>query len=123
MRRLSCRQTGAVLLAAMNDGLWRGWRGPIEVDIKCARRSVVPRFDLEERPTINTLVGPRLQGSGLLKRIACMMMLDDREQLTIQQWVGMETVLHLTCRDQNLLGMQASLLGGNLPEKEVKKAP
>jgi len=31
----------------------------------------------------------------------------------IQQWVGMETVLHLTCRDQNLLGMQASLLGAH----------
>ena len=31
----------------------------------------------------------------------------------IQQWVGMETVLHMTCRDQNLLGMQASLLGAH----------
>jgi len=31
----------------------------------------------------------------------------------IQQWVGMETLLHFTCRDQNLLGMQASLLGAH----------
>ncbi len=31
----------------------------------------------------------------------------------IQQWVGMETVLHLTCRDHNLLGMQAALLGAH----------
>jgi homocysteine S-methyltransferase len=29
----------------------------------------------------------------------------------IQQWTGMETVLHYTCRDRNLLGMQADLLG------------
>ncbi|MBI4858859.1 MAG: bifunctional homocysteine S-methyltransferase/methylenetetrahydrofolate reductase [Candidatus Riflebacteria bacterium] len=29
----------------------------------------------------------------------------------IQQWVGMETILHYTCRDRNLLGMQADLLG------------
>ncbi len=31
----------------------------------------------------------------------------------IQQWVGMETVLHYTCRDRNLLGMQADLLGAH----------
>ena len=31
----------------------------------------------------------------------------------IQQWVGIETILHLTCRDTNLLGMQASLLGAH----------
>ncbi len=29
----------------------------------------------------------------------------------IQQWTGMETVLHYTCRDRNLLGIQADLLG------------
>ncbi|MBI5510293.1 MAG: bifunctional homocysteine S-methyltransferase/methylenetetrahydrofolate reductase [Deltaproteobacteria bacterium] len=29
----------------------------------------------------------------------------------IQQQIGMETVLHYTCRDRNLLGMQADLLG------------
>jgi homocysteine S-methyltransferase len=31
----------------------------------------------------------------------------------IQQWVGMETVLHYTCRDRNLLGMQGDLLGAH----------
>ena len=31
----------------------------------------------------------------------------------IQQWVGMETILHYTCRDRNLLGMQADLLGAH----------
>lgn len=31
----------------------------------------------------------------------------------IQQWTGMETVLHFTCRDRNLLGMQAALLGAH----------
>ncbi|OGQ82638.1 MAG: bifunctional homocysteine S-methyltransferase/methylenetetrahydrofolate reductase [Deltaproteobacteria bacterium RIFOXYA12_FULL_58_15] len=31
--------------------------------------------------------------------------------LLIEQRVGMETVLHYTCRDRNLLGMQADLLG------------
>jgi homocysteine S-methyltransferase len=31
----------------------------------------------------------------------------------IQQWVGMEAVLHYTCRDRNLLGMQADLLGAH----------
>jgi homocysteine S-methyltransferase len=31
----------------------------------------------------------------------------------IQQWVGLETVLHYTCRDRNLLGMQADLLGAH----------
>ena len=31
----------------------------------------------------------------------------------IQQWVGMETVLHYTCRDRNLLGLQADLLGAH----------
>ncbi len=31
----------------------------------------------------------------------------------IQQWVGMETVLHYTCRDRNLLGIQADLLGAH----------
>jgi homocysteine S-methyltransferase len=31
----------------------------------------------------------------------------------IEQRVGMETVLHYTCRDRNLLGMQADLLGAH----------
>jgi methionine synthase I (cobalamin-dependent)/5,10-methylenetetrahydrofolate reductase len=31
----------------------------------------------------------------------------------VQQWVGMETVLHYTCRDRNLLGMQGDLLGAH----------
>jgi homocysteine S-methyltransferase len=31
----------------------------------------------------------------------------------IQQWVGIETVLHYTCRDRNLLGIQADLLGAH----------
>jgi methionine synthase I (cobalamin-dependent)/5,10-methylenetetrahydrofolate reductase len=31
----------------------------------------------------------------------------------IQQWVGMETILHFTCRDRNLLGMQGDLLGAH----------
>ena len=31
----------------------------------------------------------------------------------IQQWVGLETVLHYTCRDRNLIGMQADLLGAH----------
>jgi homocysteine S-methyltransferase len=31
----------------------------------------------------------------------------------IQQWVGMETILHYTCRDRNLLGMQGDLLGAH----------
>ena len=29
----------------------------------------------------------------------------------IQQWVGIETILHYTCRDRNLLGIQSDLLG------------
>jgi methionine synthase / methylenetetrahydrofolate reductase (NADH) len=31
----------------------------------------------------------------------------------VQQWTGMETVLHYTCRDRNLLGMQGDLLGAH----------
>ncbi len=31
----------------------------------------------------------------------------------IQQWVGMETILHYTCRDRNLIGMQSDLLGAH----------
>ena len=31
----------------------------------------------------------------------------------IESRVGMETVLHYTCRDRNLLGMQADLLGAS----------
>jgi methionine synthase / methylenetetrahydrofolate reductase(NADPH) len=31
----------------------------------------------------------------------------------IQQWVGMEAVLHYPCRDRNLLGIQADLLGAH----------
>jgi len=31
----------------------------------------------------------------------------------IQQWVGIETILHYTCRDRNLLGMQGDLLGAH----------
>jgi 5,10-methylenetetrahydrofolate reductase len=31
----------------------------------------------------------------------------------IQQWVGLETLLHYTCRDRNLLGIQADLLGAH----------
>jgi methionine synthase / methylenetetrahydrofolate reductase(NADPH) len=33
--------------------------------------------------------------------------------ILIQQSVGLETVLHYTCRDRNLLGMQADLLGAH----------
>jgi len=32
----------------------------------------------------------------------------------IQEKVGMETIFHITCRDRNLLGMQAELLGASM---------
>lgn len=31
----------------------------------------------------------------------------------IEQWAGIETVLHYTCRDRNLLGMQSDMLGAH----------
>jgi methionine synthase / methylenetetrahydrofolate reductase(NADPH) len=33
--------------------------------------------------------------------------------LAIEQQVGIETVLHYTCRDRNLLGMQSDILGAH----------
>ena len=32
--------------------------------------------------------------------------------IEVEQKIGIETILHYTCRDRNLLGIQADLLGG-----------
>ena len=51
--------------------------------------------------SINIPDGPRAQ-SRMSSMITC---------LLIQQQVGIETIMHYTCRDRNMLGMQSDLLG------------
>jgi len=36
--------------------------------------------------------------------------------LLVQQQVGIEAILHYTCRDRNVLGIQSDLLGQRRPE-------
>ena len=65
----------------------------IEQVPRCSRQAGVDAVNVPDGPRAQSRMGALLAG------------------LMIQREVGIETVVHYTCRDRNLLGMLSDLLG------------
>ena len=92
--RLSKRISQGCFVASCEMTPPRGWE--LRRIIRAAEELKNAGFD-----TINIPDGPR--ASAKMGPLAM--------AVTIQQQVGAETILHYTCRDRNMLGMQSDLLG------------
>lgn len=92
--RLAAKITEGKFVASCELTPPRGW--DLSKIIEAAQKLKENNFD-----TINIPDGPR--ASAKLSPLAM--------AITIERNVGIETILHYTCRDRNLLGMQSDLLG------------